>query len=332
MRIIRLTVAAAALAALNIGTSAYAADPAPAASQGGAASAPAPNPAPAPAQAAPGGKSAEKPAEKTDPVVARVAGKEIHLSDISEIAANLPEEYRNMPRQMLYPMLLDQAIDRQALILSARKQGLDKDPAVQRQMQRAADNALQNALITREVGPKVTEAAVRARFDSDIASKPGEEEVHARHILVASEDEAKKLIAELKGGADFAALAKAHSTDPAAQNGGDLGFFKKSDMLPEFSGVAFSLKPGEVADKPVQTRYGWHVIKVEERRTASPPTFEQARDELRQQMIQEGVQEAVKQARANLPVEKFNPDGSPQRATDTAEPPSPEAAPAPAKK
>ena len=180
----------------------------------------------------------------------------------------------------------------------ARKQGLDKDPAVQRQMARAQEEALQSALFHRDIGPLVTDQAVRARYDRDIAGKPGEPEVHARHILVANEADATAIIAELKKGGDFAAIAKARSSDPGAAQGGDLGWFKKGDMLPEFSEAAFALKPGEVSDKPVHTSYGWHVIQVEERRTAPPPSFEQARDELRNQMIQEGVQKLLASARA----------------------------------
>ena len=150
--------------------------------------------------------------------------------------------------------------------------------------------------------------------------------MHARHILVASEADAIAIIAELKKGGDFAAIAKSHSSDPAAAEGGDLGWFKQGDMLPEFSAAAFALKPGEVTDKPVHTSYGWHVIRVEERRVAAPPSFEQARDELRSHMIQEGVQKLVANARAGVKVEKFNADGSTARPTDTAEPP-----PAPAR-
>src|ERR1019366_5698263 len=152
-------------------------------------------------------------------------------------------------------------------------------------------------------------------------NKTGEEELHARHILVASEAEANKIIAELKKGGDFASIATARSTDPGAAQGGDLGFFTRGDMLPEFADAAFALKPGQFTDKPVKTQYGWHVIKAEERRTAPPATYAQAHDELRQQIIQESVQKVVAGARAGLTVAKFNADGSPMRATDTAEPP-----------
>jgi peptidyl-prolyl cis-trans isomerase C len=275
---------------------------------------PAPGAPPAPA------KVAGDPAT-SDPVVAKVNGQDIRASDVREAMSSLPDEYRSLPPNMLFPMMLDQLVDRKALVLLAQKQGLDKDPEVQRQMTRAADAALQNALLSRDVGPSVTEQKVKERYDATVANKPGEEEVHARHILVGSEDEAKKIIAQLQGGADFAQLAKEHSTDPGAAQGGDLGWFKKGDMLPEFSAVAFALQPGQITDTPVHTQYGWHIIKVEGRRQAPPPSFEQARDQLRQDMIQEGVRKVVAEARQGLAIQRFNPDGSTPKATDSAEPP-----------
>jgi peptidyl-prolyl cis-trans isomerase C len=282
---------------------------------------------PAPAGHPPMGPSAAMPPGQGDPVVARVDGSDIRMSDVMEAMQGVPPEYRSMPQQMLMPMLIDQLIDRKAVVRLALKQGLDKDPAVQRMMARAADEALQSALVQRTVGPAVTEDAVRARYDRDIAGKPGEPEVHARHILVANEADAVAIIAELKRGGDFAAIAKARSTDPgAAQGGGDLGWFKRSDMLPPFSDAAFALKPGEITDKPVQTQFGWHVIQVEERRVAPTPTFDQAREELRSRMIQESVQKLLASARSAVKVERFNPDGSVQRPTDNAMPP-----PAPAR-
>ena len=257
-----------------------------------------------------------------DPVVAKVDGQPIRLSDLKDAAQALPENLRGMPQQTLYPMLLDQLIDGRALAAEAHKSGLDQDPTVRRQIAAAEDRALQTAVLSKEVGPSVTNEAVRARYDQEISGKPGEEEVHAKHILVDNEAEARKIIGQLKGGADFAALAKQYSKDPAgAQQGGDLGFFKKDEMVPEFAAAAFALQPGQVSQDPVHSQFGWHVIQVVERRRADPPSFEQARDELRQKMIQEGVQKAVAKARASAAVEKFNLDGSQARATDTAEPP-----------
>ena len=262
------------------------------------------------------------PQPPSDPVVAKVDGQPIHLSDLQDAAEGLPQNLRGMPAQRLYPMLLDQLIDSRALVAEARKTKLDQDPAVQRQVAAAEDRALQTAMLTKEVGPSVTEEAIRARYDKDVAAKPGEEEVHAKHILVDTEAEAKKIITQLKGGADFAALAKQYSKDiSGAQQGGDLGFFKQDEMVPEFAAAAFALQPGQVSQEPVHTQFGWHVILVVERRRADPPSFEQAHDELRQKMIQEGVQKAVAKARASASVEKFNLDGTQPRATDQAEPP-----------
>jgi peptidyl-prolyl cis-trans isomerase C len=261
-----------------------------------------------------------------DPVLATVNGQPIHLSDVKDAAQSLPQA-RNMPPQQVYPILLDQLIDAQALLLKAQQTGLDKDPDVQHAMKAAQERALESAFLSRTVRPQVTEEAVKARYDAEFAGKKGEEEVHARHILVANEADAVKIIAELKKGADFATLAKARSTDPGAAQGGDLGFFKKGDMLPEFANAAFAMKPGQISDKPVKTQYGWHVIQVLDRRNAPAPTFEEAHDELRQKMIQEAAQRVIAQARTGVTIERFNPDGTPVKATDTAEPP-----PAPAKK
>ena len=258
----------------------------------------------------------------SDPVVAKVNGQPIHLSEVQEAAQGLPENAQRLPQQTLFPMVLEQLIDSRALAAEARRTGLDKDPGVQQQLAAAEDQALGSAMLRKEVGPEITDDAVRARYEKEIAGKPGEEEVHARHILVADEATAKKVIDALKKGGDFVALSKQYNKDPgAAQQGGDLGFFKKGDMAPEFADAAFALQPGQFSQTPVHTQFGWHVIQVLARRRAEPPSYEQASAELRQKMIQEGVQKAVAQARAGVQVETFNPDGSPRRATDQAEPP-----------
>ena len=279
--------------------------------------------APARAQA-PATPSAPPPAAAAapaDPVLARVDGQDIRMSDVMEAAQGLPAELRGMPPGQVMPLVLDHLIKQRAMVIQARKAKLDQQDDVKKAMQSAADRALQNAYVSREVTPQITDAAIRARYDRDIAGKSGVEEVHARHILVANEDVAKKIIADLKKGGDFAALAKQHSTDPGAQNGGDLGFFKKDDMVPEFANAAFALKPGEVSPTPVKTQFGYHVIKVEERRAAPPPSFEEAKDELRQRIIQDAVTKLSDTALAATKVERMNLDGSAPRATDGAQPP-----------
>ena len=262
-----------------------------------------------------------------DPLVARVDGQEIHASDLAEAAQALPQDMRGMPPAVIMPMLIDQLVDRKAISLLARQRKFADDPGVLRAVARAADQAMQNALLQKEISPLITDAALQARYDRDFAGKPGETEVHARHILVPDEADAKAAIAEIKTGADFATVAKARSKDPGSADGGDLGFFIQGDMVPEFAAVAFALKPGEISQTPVKSQFGWHVIKVEERRQAAPASFEEMHDQIRQTAIQEGIQGIVKIAKTGLKIEIFNPDGTPKRATDLAEPP-----PAPVKK
>lgn len=257
-----------------------------------------------------------------DPVVATVDGQAIHLSEVQEAAEGMPGGHGKMNSDV-FPSMLDQLIDGKALVAEARRTGLDKDPAVQRQVLAAQERALETALLHREIGPKITEEALRARFEQDVAGKPGEEEVHARHILVPDEATAIKVIAELKKGADFAGLSNQYSKDPgAAHQGGDLGFFKKSEMVPEFATAAFALKDKEITATPVKTDFGWHVIQVLERRQAAVQDFDKTRDSLRQKLIQEGVQGAITRARAAVQVTRFNMDGSSVKATDSAVPPA----------
>ena len=271
-----------------------------------------------PATPAPGAASSDQ-ASGADPVVAKVGDTKIHASDVKDASAGLPEQLRGMPPQMVYPMLLDQLIDRRALVIEAEKEKLQDNPAVEKQISRARDTALQNALLSRDIAPTLTEEAIKARYEKDYANKAGAEEANAAHILVPTEDKAKEIIKELDKGGDFAKLAKENSTDPSAKgNAGDLGWFKKADMLPAFSDAAFSLKPGEITQTPVKTQFGYHVIKLIGLRTAPAPTLEEVQGQIRQALIQEGVAKALTQAKNDLKIVKYNQDGSPM-----AEPPPP---------
>lgn len=271
---------------------------------------------PAPAQPAPGAAappSASPGQPAGNPVVARVDQEEIRLSDVQAAIGELPPELRGAPGPMIFPLVLDQLVAQKALVSAARAQGLDKDAAVQAAIRRAEEEQLQQALLRREIAPALTEEALRARYQNEIAGKPGEEEVHARHILTATEAEARTALAEVrKPGADFAAVAKQRSTGPGTQQGGDLGFFKKSDMVPEFAEAAFALKPGEISREPVKSPFGWHVIKVEGRRAAPQPSFEESVETLRQAAFEESVNAAVERFQASAKIERFNMDGSPR--------------------
>lgn len=266
-------------------------------------------------------------AAPSDPVVARVDGEPILLSELVAAARDLPEELRGAPPQMLYPLLLDQMIAGRAITAAARRAGLDREEAVRARIRRAEEQELQQAWLTREIGSRVTDEAVRARYDREIANRPAEEEVRARHILVPTESEARAALAEIRGGADFTAVAQRRSSGPGAREGGDLGFFRRGDMVPEFANAAFALQAGQVSENPVRSPFGWHVIKVEERRQAAAPPFEEVSQAIRQQLLEAEVQAAVERARAAARVERFNLDGSAPRPTDAAEPPAP-AAPA----
>ncbi|MBU8540746.1 peptidylprolyl isomerase [Roseomonas tokyonensis] len=274
------------------------------------------SPAWAQAPAAPAPAPAAAPAAGQDPVVARVDGAEIRLSELQSEATRLPEELRAMPAPMLMPLLLDQLITQKAITAAARAQGLANDPEVQARLRRAEEEALQQALITRAVAPQMTDEALRARYQREVSGRPAEEEVRARHILVASEAEARTALAEARrAGADFAEVARRRSTGPGAREGGDLGFFKRGDMIPEFATAAFAMQPGQISEAPVRTQFGWHVIKVEERRAVPPPSFEDAREALRQRAFEEAVTAEVERIRGAARIERFAMDGSPLPAT-----------------
>ena len=134
---------------------------------------------------------------------------------------------------------------------------------------------------------------------------PAKQEVHARHILVETEDEAKAIAAELKKGADFAELAKKKSKDPGASDGGDLGFFTKEQMVPEFSAVAFTLEPGKISD-PVKSQFGWHIIKVEEKRNRKAPDFEQVKAQIENYVTRKAQADYVAKLREAAKVERMD--------------------------
>jgi peptidyl-prolyl cis-trans isomerase C len=272
-------------------------------------------------------------APPADPVLARVDGLEIRQSDVEAEIQRLPPELRTMPPQALQPLLLDQMITQKALVAAARQMGLDRDPEVQSRIRRAEEETLQQALLLREVQPLLTDEALRARFARETAARPAEEEIRARHILVPTEQEARTALAEARRtGADFSEVARRRSTGPGAREGGDLGFFKRGDMIPEFEEAAFALQPGQISQNPVRTQFGWHVIKVEERRSAPAPSFEESREALRQQAFEEGVNAAVERIRTAARVERTDAAGAPRPPSllDGAAPPA--QAPAPAQR
>jgi peptidyl-prolyl cis-trans isomerase C len=250
-------------------------------------------------------------ADGGDPVVARINGQELHRSDVEAAQRGLPQQVQQMPLETIYPMLLDQMVNGKLLSEAGRKEKLDQDPDVKKQLARVEDRLIQQAYIGKEVEKAATDDKLKAKYEQYVKDNPPKEEVSARHILVEKEADAKAIIADLGKGADFADLAKKKSTDPAAQNGGDLGWFSREEMVPEFSDAAFKMKKGEYTKEPVKTQFGYHVIKVEDRRMGNPPSFEEAKEELTSVIAREVITDKIKSLRDQAKVETFALDGSP---------------------
>ncbi len=268
--------------------------------------------APSLAQTAAPAAAAPAAAAPADPVLATVNGDAIHMSDVQASAQNLPAQMQQLPPQQLFPLLVNQQIDRKALLVAAKGENLQNDPSVAAAMQEAADEKLENAYVQQQVSPQVTDTAIQAVYTRDYAGKPGPEQVEARHILVKTQAEAESIIKQLNKGASFAALAKKDSIDPGAQNGGELGWFGQSDMVPAFAAAAFALKPGEYTKTPVQTQFGWHVILCEGKRTAPAPALADVKDQIRQTLADDQIKATLAAVRSKVKIQLFNPDGTPE--------------------
>jgi peptidyl-prolyl cis-trans isomerase C len=251
------------------------------------------------------------PAAAGDPVVARVNGSVLHRSDVVAAHRQLPAPYSQYPIEQIYPQLLDQMVSSILFADAGRKAKLGDDPDVKKRVARAEERIIGDVYVNRAVEAGMTDAKLHEQYDKLVKDKPGKEEVSARHILVPTEDEAKAIIVELNKGADFATLAKQKSTDPAKDTGGDLGFFSRDAMVSEFADAAFKLGKGEYTKTPVHTQFGWHVIKLDDRRTAAPPSFEESKDELGNTLAREIVTAKVKALKDGAKVETFALDGSP---------------------
>ena len=268
---------------------------------------PGPVPGPPTSVLVPGATDPVAPIEgAANPVIGSVDGHLIYLSEVGRAAQTLPENLRGLPFDTVFPVVLDRLVDHQALVIMAKRAGLEDVPEVRREI----EAAIERAWLSREAAPKVTEAAVQARFNRQFANRPATEEVRARHILVSSEAEAMKVIDDLRAGADFATLARAVSKDPDREKGGDLGFFRHEQVWPAFAELAFSLPPGQVGSTPIRNEFGWHVIKVEEKRFVAPPSFSEIQGQLRQELLATAVQQAIERARSQVIIRRFNLDGS----------------------
>jgi peptidyl-prolyl cis-trans isomerase C len=265
-------------------------------------------------QPAPGttaGQTAQPAGPPPETVVAIVNGKKYTRADVIASAQSLPAEYQSKI-DAIFPALIDRLVDLTLLADEGRKQNLQDDPEVKARIEQVTNQVIQEILIRRHLQTMMTEGAIKARYEKFVSEQPAQTEIRASHILVATEDEAKDIIRQLDGGADFAALAKEKSTDPSAkQNGGDLGYFTASDMVPEFSQAVFAMEKGESSKVPVKSHFGWHVIKVVDKRPKAPPTLEETHSHIEELLSGELLTAYLTTLRGAATVEKFNPDGTP---------------------
>lgn len=253
--------------------------------------------------------SAVSPAlAEDDPVIAVVNGEKIMRSDLMAARENLPQEYRPIPLEQIYPILLTSLIDSKLVAADAKARKLDEEQAYKDRLDQVAVQVLERYAVRKAIEDAVTDEKLRAAYDAQVSG--GGKEIKARHILVKTNDEAVAIIKELDQGADFAELAKSKSTGPSGPNGGDLGYFGKGQMVAPFETAAFSLEKGGYTKEPVQTQFGFHIIMVEDERTKTPPTFEESVDELRNEISQQAGASYVESLREDAKIERFKLDGS----------------------
>lgn len=231
----------------------------------------------------PGQDSGAMKAEAADPddkVVATVDGKEIRESFVLAMYEKLPAQYKQAPYAFIKAQLVEQLVNMRIIQNAAMAEKYDAQPEYLERVVDVELQLLQEYYLKKKLDDAITDEALKAEYDKATAEFKPEEEAHARHILLKEEQEAKDVIAKLDAGGDFVALAKEFSTGPSGPNGGDLGYFAKARMVPEFSDAAFKLEKGNYTAAPVKTQFGWHVIKLEDLRNTQPPAF----DEMKQQL------------------------------------------------
>ena len=273
------------------------------------------------ALAAPAAAAQEPAAE--DPVVAPVNGDDVLRSEVLETAEQLPPQYRPQI-DLIFPQLLQRTIDIRLIAAAAEAGGMGDDPEVKRRLEEIRRAVMREVYVEKQVAERISEDMLKERYDAFVEANPPKPEVHARHILVEEETDARDLIGKLDEGADFAELAKEHSIGPSGAQGGDLDYFTKEQMVPAFADAAFALDKGSYSKDPVQTEFGWHVIEVLDRRELPPPSMEEVEDQLFEELSQEAVQDILTELRDGAEIKIVEaPEPAPEPADE------PEASPAP---
>jgi len=228
-----------------------------------------------------------QPVDKTI-VVVTVNGSPITTGDVSYASEFLGPRLAQVPEQFRGRVIMDVLIDRKLFADLGRRGDVQSRQAYKDRLAFLTEEALRDIFIEEVLNAEIDDAAVKVRYDEEIAKMPKNEEMRARHVLLKTEDEAKAVVADARGGADFAELAKAKSTGPSGPNGGDLGYFTADKMVPEFSAAAAKLEIGGISD-PVKTQFGWHVIKLEDKRNQPPPPFEAVKSSVQRLVLADRV-------------------------------------------
>ena len=262
--------------------------------------------------------------QDSDPVVARVNGVDIRQSDLAlaedEVGSSIPQQLGpDQKRDYLITYLADVVVLAQA----ADQQKLGDRDDVKHRILLERNKVLMEMLLQDAGKAAATDDAMHKVYDDAVKQMGNEQEVHARHILVPTEDEAKAIEAELKKGADFATLAKEKSKDPGAAEGGDLGYFTKDQMVPEFADVAFKLDKGQISD-PVKTQFGWHIIKVEDKRTKPTPTFDEVKPQLESYVAHRAQADLVAKLRGAANIQRLDQPPAAPPDPSTLNPAAPE--------
>jgi peptidyl-prolyl cis-trans isomerase C len=270
-------------------------------------------------------------AQDANPVLAKVNGAEIRQSDLALAEEELGPSLAQMDPATKKENVLAFLIDMKIVAKAAEDKKVENNEDFKKRLAFTRNRLLMDSLLATEGKAATTDEAMKKVYEDASKQITGEQEVHARHILVETEDEAKAVADELKKGADFAELAKKKSKDPGASDGGDLGFFTKDQMVPEFSTVAFALEPGKISD-PVKSQFGWHIIKVEEKRNRKAPEFEQVKAQIETYVTRKAQADYVAKLRETAKVERMDkPDeaaAKPEAAKEPAKPADSKMAPA----
>lgn len=254
---------------------------------------------------------AETGIEPGNPVVAKVGGQDITRLEVVNIMQKMPENIRQLPIQNVYPMALEQIINAKIIEEKVATVDLENDETVQARLQAAKEQIVRSVFLEQQVDKKMSEERLKKAYAEYQKDFPKVEEVRARHILVPDEEKAKELLKRLQGGESFEKLAKENSQDGTAAQGGDLGYFTLQDVVPAFGEAAFALKPGELAKEPVKSQYGYHIVKVEDKRIRPVPPYEELKPSLEQQVRRTVLSEVLEDWRDKTKIERFDINGKP---------------------